>query len=183
MRLLPAIEEAWEKFRAEAEANGASVDDGENTTTYTERDPISEDWLTRGKLVRLDHVIMAAHIMAARYTFKGLSKIWVKILRKIAEQIGGIIAGALAKKAAGQIAGKTVIGQAISLIIQTVAEIPLQIELETAVRVASFQVRSDIYRRHMGAKRRHRRATKLVLTRKVIPPQRRPNKSWRSPKR
>lgn len=182
MKLLPEIEEAWQKFEKEAREKGADVHD-ENSTTYTQRDPASDDWNTRGKLVRLDHVVMAAHIMAARYSFFGITKVWVKVVKKVSEFLAGLVISARVVSTVGSFFSRKALGVVVSTIIQTVSEVPLQIELESAVRTASLQVRSDIFRRFMGSKSRRRRATKLVLTRHIIPPQRRPNKLWRSPRK
>jgi hypothetical protein len=182
MRLDEKIEEAWRKFREEAEQYGADNARDEEFGSYTDRDPISDTWNTKSKLVRLDDAIMALHIMAARHSFRGLASVKQRALRKISELIVGFIGKAAAGKLLGRVIGRAAIVQVASLIAQTVEDTSFQRDVESSVRVASFEVRSDLFREPMKANPRRMRKTKVVYTRHPIPRQRKANKSWHSPR-
>lgn len=183
MRLPTEIEERWKAFKAEAEAHGANEPDDEEFQTYTSRDPISDTWQTKGKVIRLDDVILCMHLMAARHSFHGLSKVWQRSLIKIAEYVAGYIGSAVALRLAGRIIGRTVFGQLASTVTATIADTAVQRDIESSIRTSSFSARDDLFRNPLKANPRRARKTKLVFTRHPIPKQRKPNKSWRSPKR
>lgn len=182
MRLNDRVEEAWEKFKREAEQHGAQTD-WESEAVYTHRDPISETWDTKNKLVRLDDAIMALHIMAARHSFRGISKVYQKFLVKVTEFVTQFLTAWGARKLLGKVVGRAALGQLAGTIAGTIEETVFQRQLEESIRTASFEVRADLFREPMKANPKRPRKTKVVFTRHApAPKQRRPNQSWHSPK-
>jgi hypothetical protein len=166
MILLPTIEEKWREFEKKAiEARNDRGGDSENESTYTQRSEIPG---TPPKgLVRMDNVILACHIISARYAFHGLSTIRARLASKLQTAIVSWLGKAAAKKVLGQIPGRATIINLLTTITGVIADTPAQISLENAVRVASFEVRSDLYREQMKVNPRRVRKTKLVYTRHV----------------
>jgi hypothetical protein len=166
MILLPTIEEKWREFERkaiEARDDRGGGDAFDNESTYTARTEIPG---TPPKgLVRLDNVVLACHIIAARYTFHGLATIRARLVSKAKTAIISWLGKAAAKKVLGQIPGRATIANLVSTIAGVIADTPAQIELENAVRVASFEVRSDLYREQMKVNPRRIRKTKLVYSR------------------
>lgn len=164
MTLLPTIEQKWREFEAAAiAARDAGDPDEDNDATFTDRQEIPG---TPPKaLVRLDNVVLACHVMTARYTFRGLATIRARLLAKAKSSVASWLRKAVAKKLAGQIPGRSLIGIIAGNIIGVISDTPAQIDLENAIRVASFEVRSDIYREQMKINPRRVRKTKLVYSR------------------
>lgn len=182
MRLNDRVEEAWQKFKREAEQHGAQTD-WESEAVYTHRDPISDTWDTKNKLVRLDDAVMALHIMAARHSFRGISKVWQKMSAKVVEFVTTVLTAWGVRRLLGQFIARAPIGQIAGTLAATIEETILQRQLEESIRTASFEVRSDLFREPLKANPKRPRKTKVVFTRHApAPKQRRANQSWHSPK-
>jgi hypothetical protein len=136
-------------------------------------------WDTKGKVVTLDAVIMAAHLMTARLVFGGVRSIVDQALR---------VAGARLKATADNLAEAeiaTVLG--IGKRTMAFADFMLnlfdadqqEIAVEQKIRKESIDAQRDLWKTAL-AQRRSRRPTSRVLTRHASPKQRKANKKWHS---
>lgn len=133
------------------------------------------------KLVRLDHAVMACHIVVARIAFKSIPAM-------IRQRVFDFKVG-LAKKVAFWLAQK-LLGLILSGPRRLVDEVSAylkadqaELEVELAIRRQSIRVMRDLRKNILFASERGGvRKTKLVLTRHPSKPQRAPNSRWRSPR-
>lgn len=166
MRLAPEIEEFWRKFAENAKEYQATEPEDEEISTYTDRETISQTWQTKSKLVRLDDCILALHIMSARHSFRGLTKLKAKLLNSLRQWFEGLLGSALATRLVGKVFSRLGIASLGAVAAKTIDESALQVELESSVRVSSFEVRADLYSdRQMKPNPSRIRKRKLVYTR------------------
>lgn len=136
-----------------------------------------------GKVVRLDVVLMAMHLFAARYAFG-------KLATSLRDQTRKLKAGA-AEYAASKIistsatllatAGKRAAGTANTVLNFMDADL-LELSKEVFIRREGWKARRDVYNLPLSQTKHYRRKTKLVSSRHHTPRQRRANSRWKSPR-
>lgn len=134
----------------------------------------------RNKLVRLDHAIMACHVLVARVAFGSLPAMARQRLFDFKRSLVERVAFALIKKAAGLAlkAPKYLYDEVTGYLKAD----SMELEAEQAIRRQSIRIMRDLRKQILFQGVNPRRKTKLVFTRNPGPPQRRPNRKWRSPK-
>lgn len=134
----------------------------------------------RGKLVRLDVAIMAAHVLGARGAHRGVAKVMGGIVSSLKRSIGEWIFNTGLAKLGGLIVifkGIASAVSAITAIAETVSSISVQRGIEAHIRAESLKAQKELKALALGRSKR-RRMTRLVRTRHGGKKQREANKSW-----
>lgn len=135
-----------------------------------------------GKLVRLDVVIMASHLMIARICVRSLPQAVEERIFSFKEYVGKLAANyVLAKTIFAAAKGALAVINYVGNVFE--AEV-VALQVENAVRRNGLRTQREMSELFMGAgKKRHRRRARWVATRGKHPAkkQRSPNKLWRQP--
>lgn len=134
------------------------------------------------KLVRLDHAIMAIHVLSARLAFRSLpammrQKVFAFKVSLVQRVLKWIAARAIGKEILRPLAQ-------FFWLFDVIQADEVQKEVEATIRRQSIRLMREFHSHSILPQRPAigKRKTKLVLTRHPCPPQRRPNKHWRSAK-
>ncbi len=176
------VENLWERTKErladyveEYEAARTEVHD------YLEPSDEPDSWDVKGKIVTVDVAVLALHLMAAKLAFKTFPNVLRIALGKA---IGWLrsYSDKLAEKYAEQSRpGRKGVITVMEAIIAQLQEESLQREIERKIRETSLNFRRDLHLAYLPTKP-GRRKTKEVVSRHKAKRQRRPNKSWRSPR-
>lgn len=153
-----------------------------NDQPRTLRSTEPKSWKLSGKLVRLDVVIMASHLMIARICVRSLPQAVEERIFSFKEYVAKlaanfVLAQTLFAAAKGSLAAINYVGTVFE------AEVSA-LQSENAIRRNGLRTERELSALFMGAnKPKHRRRARWVATRGRHPVkrQRRPNKTWRQP--
>ncbi|HMH81181.1 MAG TPA: hypothetical protein VK514_13215 [Candidatus Acidoferrum sp.] len=137
----------------------------------------------RSKVVRLDAVVMAMHIMAAKLALKDFAGTMKGMLESIQKHVNSYgVKKAIG--ATGEAVGKA--GQRLAGTARRMADVLdadlLELAKEISIRKAGWKSRRDVFVRCLSQTRHRVRKTKLVATRHPSKKQRKANKSWHQPR-
>ncbi len=135
------------------------------------------EWKTKGRAVRMDVVIMAIHLLCARYAFRGVPGLLQQAARIGANKAKGFaISYALKTAEAGARATKVVnqIGNLADVLDKTTVERAK----EGKIRIETIKILRDLYKNNLLPQRSRGRRVQLVASRHKTKVQRKPNKSW-----
>lgn len=144
--------------------------------------PYGPDVNRRAVVVRVDVVVMALHVVAARLAMKEFAGKLKAMLDNVRTHILSAGSGRVlgrAGKAVGS-AGR-ILGSTSGLLANILDADLIELTKEVQIRRNCWAARRDVYRLTMSQRKHRRRKTKLVATRHRTPKQRKPNKSWHQP--